>query len=419
VQSSKEVDNGKQVSESTPADAKPTKSPEKSSGPLSNKETEPLPSGESTDKIDFNDVKLDLDLQPCLSEAEKIKDDKKKLEEYELGEELGRGHFATVRLATHLPTGIRYAVKIIHKSELSKNLTKIYEEIRILQAVGRHPNVVSLIDTFEDETSFYLVMEYCTGGDVFTHIVESGSFSEVHAIKVCRELALALKHIHSKGVVHRDLKPENILLESTEEGAAIKVADFGLSKLLRSDDQIMRTVCGTWAYCAPEVIKRKPYTPLVDNWTLGVLMFTLLVGYHPFDIYGDLPEPKLLRRVVNVQYDFEDSAWDDVSDMAKELIMKLIVDDPQERMTLDDFLASDWITQTDQHKSLSGNLHRTLDHMASFNSERAKFRTMVYVKLASQKFRSSIGLENLPIADAGVTLIQEDKTTEKGPTSGS
>lgn len=397
VQSNDE--KSKLAAESVSPEFKPLPSPNKANGdfpvkgPLSSQPTESLPADESDEKADLFDVKLDLKSSEP-SEAEAIKEDRKKLEEYQIGEELGRGHFATVHTCVHIPTREEYAVKIINKSELHKNLDKIHEEIEILKAVGRHKNVVSLIDTFQDEHAFYLVMEYCSGGDVFTHIVESGSFSELEAIKVCRELAEALKHIQSKGVVHRDLKPENILLETEKTDSAIKVADFGLSKLLRSDDQVMRTVCGTWAYCAPEVIKRKAYTPLVDNWTLGVLMFTLLAGYHPFDIYGDLPEPKLLRRVVNVQYDFEDSAWDDVSDMAKELIMKLIVDDPLKRMSLDDFLASDWITQHDHTQSMSDPLPRTLDHMASFNQARTKFRTMVYVKLASQKFRNSINGEN-------------------------
>jgi len=388
------------TSKPAPSDDKPLQSPNKTNGQspvkeLSGQPTASLPAishFESNDNVDFNDVTLDLQS----NEAADIENDKKKREEYKIGEELGRGHFATVHVATHIKTGIEYAVKIISKSELHKNLGKIHEEINILKAVGRHKNVVSLVDTFQDEDSFFLVMEYCTGGDVFSHIVDSGSYSEVHAIKVCKEIAKALKHIHGQGVVHRDLKPENILLDNTDDDSAIKVADFGLSKLLRGDDQVMRTVCGTWAYCAPEVIRRKPYGPLVDNWTLGVLMFTLLAGYHPFDIYGDLPEPKLLRRVVNVQYDFEDSAWDDVSDMAKELIMKLIVDDPLQRMSLDDFLESEWITQHDHMQSMSNPLPKSLDNMANFNQARNKFRTMVYVKLASQKFRKSI-VNELPV----------------------
>lgn len=370
---------------------------------------------EGGDGFDVNDIQLEENGENGVQGDQKKQENADKLSQYEMGEELGRGHFATVRLATHIPTGRTVAVKIIAKTELLNNKSKVSEEIRILRAVGQHPNVVSLLDTFEDEFDFYLVMEYCSGGDVFSYIVESGKFSEELAVKVCKELALALKHIHSKGVVHRDLKPENILLGTRDPKAPVKVADFGLSKLMRSEDHTMRTVCGTWAYCAPEVIKRKPYSPAVDNWTLGVLMFTLLAGYHPFDIYGDLPEPELLRRVVHVKFDFDDAAWDDVSEDAKELICKLIKYNPEERLSLDAFLASSWITRG----SVSEETHalpKSLAHLTSFQGSRTKFRTMVYVKLASQKFRNSIGgpdklrASGLSLQDGGASKTDATET---------
>ena len=106
----------------------------------------------------------------------------------------------------------------------------------------------------------------------------------------------------------------------------------------------MRTVCGTWAYCAPEVISHKTYTSKVDNWTLGVLMFILLCGYHPFDCYGDLPEPELLDKIMKVEYEFEDPVWDTVSEQAKLLIKRLLRYKPDERLSLTEYLQSEWIT---------------------------------------------------------------------------
>eukprot|EP01083_Nonionella_stella_P159812 521805_1 len=157
------------------------------------------------------------------------------------------------------------------------------------------------------------------------------------------QLASATHYIHSCGVTHRDLKPENILLTSKEKNASIMVSDFGLSKIAEESDKPMDTICGTWAYCAPEVIKREPYTPVVDNWSLGILMFILLSGYHPFDVYGELGEAQLMRRIIRCKFDFDDNVWKDVSKEAKQLIKSLLEVDPKKRLGLGEFLETPWI----------------------------------------------------------------------------
>jgi len=241
-------------------------------------------------------------------------------------------------------------MKIIDKKEMIAAQTEVKEEIDILQRVGKHPNIVSLVNSFEDDKEFFLVTELCSGGDLFSRIIENGHFSEKQAISVCKQLGQALEHIHSKGITHRDLKPENILMEREHE-LRVKVCDFGLSKLRRSK---MKTVCGTWAYCAPEVISNKEYTSAVDCWTLGVLMYVLLSGYHPFDVYGDTPEPELLKRIIEVTYDFDDPVWADVSEDAKNLIRALLVDDPETRMTAAQYLKSAWVNSEgrERHNSI-------------------------------------------------------------------
>lgn len=291
---------------------------------------------------------------------------------YSVHEELGSGHFAKVVKVTDTRNGESYAMKIIDKKEMIKSQTEVKEEIQILQTVGKHPNIVHLECFFEDAKNYYLVMELCTGGDVFSRIIESGHFSEKEAIRCCRELASALALIHSKGITHRDLKPENILLTSKDPGATIKVCDFGLSKLLKGQTK-MKTICGTWAYCAPEVISNKDYTRAVDCWTMGVLMYILLSGYHPFDVYGDLPEPQLLTKIINVQYDFDDPVWEEVSDECKILITQLLQHDPKTRMSMDDYLKSGWINSigTTTHKAETfrrlreGNLSRKSGYVKS------------------------------------------------------
>lgn len=259
----------------------------------------------------------------------------------EKAKELGRGHFAHVVKCRDVVSNTIYAMKIIDKKECAASHAVVTEEIGILKAVGTHRHIVSLVDSYDDAVNYYLIMELCEGGDLFSKIVETGAYSEQQAARVCRQLAEALQFIHSKGITHRDLKPENILLITNDINSDIKVADFGLSKVI-AQGQMMKTVCGTWAYCAPEVIQRKHYTSAVDNWTLGVLMFVLLCGYHPFDVYGELPEPQLLAKIVSCQYDFADEAWNEVSQSAKDVIQKLLKTNPSERMSLRAYLESPW-----------------------------------------------------------------------------
>ena len=163
---------------------------------------------------------------------------------------LGKGHFAKVKQCIDITTGIEYACKIIDKKELLKSSSIVKQEVDILKQVGPHPHTVALIDTYENSRHYYLIMELCVGGDLFSKIIEIGKFSERHASNVCQQLATALQYIHSKNVVHRDLKPENILLteSSSQYEYHIKIADFGLAKLMKNQLNTMKTICGTWAY---------------------------------------------------------------------------------------------------------------------------------------------------------------------------
>lgn len=309
-----------------------------------------------------------------------------KKEDYRIGKSLGRGHFAEVRECEHKASGRKYAVKIIEKESLNvSNMDDILAEIEVLKRAGNHSNIVALVDNFQDDHEFYIVMELCTGGDLFARIVNEGKLSESSAADYCRQLAEALVHIHSCGITHRDLKPENILLVSKEPESAIKIADFGLSKIINGAQSTMSTVCGTWAYCAPEVIAGKPYTQSVDNWTLGVLTYVLLCGYHPFDVYGDLPEPKLLKRITECKYDFSDQVWTKVSKEAKSLIQGLLQVDPEKRLSLKDYLRSPWICQG---SSLSHTPNIDVARrLCKLSQDRKQLRTIIIAKLGAKHIR--------------------------------
>ena len=177
--------------------------------------------------------------------------------------EIGRGHYATVYLAIHKTSGIKVAVKDIDRKK-TQDETRLKTEVSILQSVGRHPHIVNLYHVFHlpKKNKLRLVMEYCTGGELFDRLA-TAPYSSRDAADVTANLASALKFLHDRDIVHRDLKPENLLLVDKNESTWIKLADFGLAKIMSRDH--MFTVCGTWAYCAPEV-KSQPR----DGYTKAV-----------------------------------------------------------------------------------------------------------------------------------------------------
>ena len=202
---------------------------------------------------------------------------------YEVLEVLGHGHFATVSRGVHKETGEAVAIKAIEKGRA--DVSAIRREVAILQKVGSHPNIVALRDVFETEDYWYLVMELVTGGELFERLVKKGPYSEKEASRLMSQMAEAIAWLHSQGVCHRDLKPENLLLSQPQgdEEITVKICDFGLSVAL--GDGTLNEQQGTWAYWAPEMWTGQ-YGKQVDMWSLGVILYILLSGRHPFDSPG-------------------------------------------------------------------------------------------------------------------------------------
>jgi len=206
--------------------------------------------------------------------------------------ELGSGNFAKVYLAKTVKPGVQesgvevpasVAIKVIDKKKV-EDMNDITREIEIMEEC-RHPNIIRLYEIFDEKEKMNLVMELVTGGELFDEIVARGSFTEKDAANVIGTLCSALQYLHAKKIVHRDLKPENILMSCKKEELppgstepSIKVADFGLARLV-SDKDMMRTACGTPGYVAPEVLKNKGYSSgAVDLWSAGVILYILLCG---------------------------------------------------------------------------------------------------------------------------------------------
>jgi len=264
---------------------------------------------------------------------------KQKFEDvYEEGDELGRGAFAVVKLCTHKNTKEKWAVKEVDKKQVGNDMAQLDREIDILKKVN-HPNIIALKDVFDSPDILYIVTELATGGELFDRIVEKTQYAEKDAIPLVRQLLSAIAYLHKAGIVHRDLKPENLLLGDRTDSAAVKVADFGLSKVI-DPSVMMATSCGTPSYVAPEVLMAKGYGPEVDLWSIGVITFILLCGYPPF-FSEDLAE--LFEQIMTADYEFADEYWSAVSSEAKDFISGLLVVDPSNRMTAKQALAHPWL----------------------------------------------------------------------------
>ena len=200
---------------------------------------------------------------------------------YDFEKEIGKGFFGKVSVV--IPKNDinkRYACKTIDKSKLSqKKLETMLREIETLSLVD-HPNIVKFYETYNDTNNFHIIMELCTGGDLFTHVANCDYFTEKDACHLIYKITSAIVHCHSLGIVHRDLKPENILFENKSKFSEIKLIDFGLSRKCLNDDDL-KSIVGTPYYVAPEVLEGI-YNEKCDVWSIGIIAYSLLNGSPPF-----------------------------------------------------------------------------------------------------------------------------------------
>ena len=230
------------------------------------------------------------------AEDKENKDEKNKIgplktiDDYIIKETIGKGTFSTVKLGENIKTKEKVAIKILNKEKIKEeeDLERIKREIKILSMMN-HPNVIRTYKNIENEKNYYLIMEYCDGGELFNYIVEKEKLDEDEASMFFYQLINALEYIHSLGVAHRDLKPENLLLVKNK---LIKIIDFGLSNYFDGINKL-ETPCGSPSYASPEIIKGELYNGFcIDVWASGIIMFAMLCGYLPFDDDDDENEEK-------------------------------------------------------------------------------------------------------------------------------
>jgi len=259
---------------------------------------------------------------------------------YEVKRELGSGAFSIVKLAIHKKSKEQRAIKMIDKDAIKEKKEMLEREVDILKRI-QHPNIIAVVEIYETPRYLNLVMELATGGELFDSIVSRGKYTEKDAARIIQQVASACKYLHSIGIVHRDLKPENLLLENKNPDCRIKIADFGLSKIMEAQS-ILQTACGTPGYVAPEVLIGEGYNQEVDVWSIGVIMYILLCGFPPF--YAD-NNSKLFEKIMSGAYSFPSPYWDKISASAKDLIKCMLVVDPKKRYTSSQVMDHPWIKE--------------------------------------------------------------------------
>lgn len=280
---------------------------------------------------------------------------KKIIEDYIIKDTIGKGTFSVVKLGEHIKTKKKVAIKILDKEKIKskEDLTRIKREIKILSILD-HPNIIKTYKISETPKKYYIIMEYCEGGELFDYIVEKERLDEFESSIFFYQLINALDYIHSKGVAHRDLKPENLLLSQNKN---IKIIDFGLSNFFETGVGGLATPCGSPSYASPEIIKGEVYDGFkIDIWASGIILFAMLCGYLPFD--DDEEEEKeetndkkyfsqsntnnkeeksednevLFQKILDGKIEFPDY----LSEVQIDLIKKMLVVEPEDRIELED-----------------------------------------------------------------------------------
>ncbi|XP_030539488.2 calcium-dependent protein kinase 26-like [Rhodamnia argentea] len=285
---------------------------------------------------------------------------------YTLGRKLGQGQFGVTYLCTENATGMDYACKSITKRKLisREDVEDVRREIQIMHHLAGQKNIVTIKGAYEDPLYVHIVMELCSGGELFDRIIQRGHYSERKAAELTKIIVGVVEACHSLGVMHRDLKPENFLLVNKDDDFTLKAIDFGLSVFFKPG-QIFTDVVGSPYYVAPEVLL-KHYGPAADVWTAGVILYILLSGVPPF--WAETQQG-IFDAVLKGHIDFDSDPWPLISDSAKDLIRKMLCCRPSNRLTAHEVLCHPWICENGvaPDRALDPAVLSRLKHFSAMN----------------------------------------------------
>lgn len=305
-------------------------------------------------------------------------------EVYQLNARLKSGSFATVCRGTHRASGKKVAIKCVLRKDLPPtDDAAIYDEVAILASLS-HPHIVPLIDFFEEKDCYFLVMELMSGGDLFDRIGKKKSYNEADARDLVVKMLKAMSYCHSHKIAHCDMKPKNLLLMSEENDSYIKLADFGFAARCH-DPKSLTKQCGTPFFVSPEILMRQAYDQMSDMWSVGCIVFLLLSGNLPF---MGRSQKELFRKIVAGKYEFDDDDWADVSDDAKDLVNRLLVLDPDNRLSATEALKHKWLKLSSDRLSRI-KLEATSQRLKTFNARMKLRSAMIAVDWVSSLKKTS------------------------------
>jgi len=270
---------------------------------------------------------------------------------YILGEKLGEGAFAKVRLATQIHIKEKCAVKILEKKllESSRDIQRLKKEIKILKKL-RHKNIIQLYDIMESKRNLYFVMEYCKNGELFDYIVSKKRLKEQEACRFFQQIINGVEYLHNQGIIHRDLKPENLLLDDKYQ---IKISDFGLSTFF-SKNNYLQTACGTPSYAPPEMLEGHEYNgEATDVWSCGIILYAMLCGTLPF---SESQEEIIVKKIKIHDYVIPNYLSKD----AKDLLNHILIINPKERYNIKQIQNHPWFNLIKPHMVPGINLEEDI-----------------------------------------------------------
>ncbi|KAJ7405471.1 Peripheral plasma membrane protein CASK [Willisornis vidua] len=337
-----------------------------------------------------------------------------------------RGPFSVVRRCINRETGQQFAVKIVDvakftsspglstegevaslEDSIQKNSVSDEEDSAILcfsvlvitlpdlkrEAsichMLKHPHIVELLETYSSDGMLYMVFEFMDGADLCFEIVKRADagfvYSEAVASHYMRQILEALRYCHDNNIIHRDVKPHCVLLASKENSAPVKLGGFGVAIQLGESGLVAGGRVGTPHFMAPEVVKREPYGKPVDVWGCGVILFILLSGCLPF--YGT--KERLFEGIIKGKYKMNPRQWSHISESAKDLVRRMLMLDPAERITVYEALNHPWLKERDRY-AYKIHLPETVEQLRKFNARR-KLKGAVLAAVSSHKFNSFYG----------------------------
>uniref|UniRef100_A0A3P9J6X3 Peripheral plasma membrane protein CASK n=1 Tax=Oryzias latipes TaxID=8090 RepID=A0A3P9J6X3_ORYLA len=311
---------------------------------------------------------------------------------YELCEVIGKGPFSVVRRCINRETGQQFAVKIVDVAQFTSSPGLSTEDLKREASIChmlKHSHIVELLETYSSDGMLYMVFEFMDGADLCFEIVKRADagfvYSEAVASHYMRQILEALRYCHDNNIIHRDVKPHCVLLASKENSAPVKLGGFGVAIQLGESGLVAGGRVGTPHFMAPEVVKREPYGKPVDVWGCGVILFILLSGCLPF--YGT--KERLFDSICKGKYKMNPRQWNQISESAKDLVRRMLMLDPAERITVYEALNHPWLKERDRY-AYKIHLPETVEQLRKFNARR-KLKGAVLAAVSSHKFNSFYG----------------------------